>query len=257
MNTQTEDGGGAFLNIKQAAAFLNVSEISLRRWTNSGRLPCVRVGKRRERRFRKNDLLAFVEARDGVGESAEPRTGSRESVALLEGLSVADGSHLCTVYDDAFGRIKLSVPFLRTGLRQGELCLLIGADDARDHILGALAQTGVDVEQETQRGRLVVGSGAETTDAMYAKLETIVHQAVLRGEPGMRLVGDMAWTLTQDIETDALMAFEHRYQHDVAGRFPIVALCQYDARKFSGRAILHAMKCHTDNADYPLAPFLC
>ena len=49
------------LDIKQAARFLNVSEASLRRWTNSGRLACLRVGRRRERRFRRDDLLAFAE----------------------------------------------------------------------------------------------------------------------------------------------------------------------------------------------------
>jgi len=42
------------LDIGQAAAFLNVSEASLRRWTNSGRLVCLRVGQRRERRFRRD-----------------------------------------------------------------------------------------------------------------------------------------------------------------------------------------------------------
>lgn len=49
------------LDIRQAARFLNVSETSLRRWTNSGRLACLRVGLKRERRFRRAHLLAFLE----------------------------------------------------------------------------------------------------------------------------------------------------------------------------------------------------
>ena len=49
------------LDIGEAARFLNVSETSLRRWTNAGALPCLRVGHRRERRFRRVDLLAFME----------------------------------------------------------------------------------------------------------------------------------------------------------------------------------------------------
>src|ERR1041384_2514363 len=48
------------LDIREAAEFLRVSETSLRRWTNAGRLPCLRIGGRRERRFRRADLLAFV-----------------------------------------------------------------------------------------------------------------------------------------------------------------------------------------------------
>src|SRR5918995_5087903 len=55
------DEAEPLLDIEQAARFLNVSETSLRRWTNDGRLACLRVGRRRERRFRMADLLAFVE----------------------------------------------------------------------------------------------------------------------------------------------------------------------------------------------------
>ena len=58
-------------DIKQAARFLQVSETSLRRWTNRGQLACLRVGLRRERRFRRADLLAFMEyqpARTSDGE---------------------------------------------------------------------------------------------------------------------------------------------------------------------------------------------
>ena len=59
-------GGGStdtieLLDIGEAADFLNVSEASLRRWTNDGLLPCLRIGRRRERRFRRADLLAFME----------------------------------------------------------------------------------------------------------------------------------------------------------------------------------------------------
>src|SRR3989442_7879511 len=60
------------LDIAQAAAFLHVSQMSLRRWTNSGRLPCFRVGGRRERRLRRADLLALLE-RNGQPIRAPPR----------------------------------------------------------------------------------------------------------------------------------------------------------------------------------------
>src|SRR2546423_12071308 len=62
------------LDIAQAAAFLHVSPMSLRRWTNSGRLSCFRVGGRRERRFRRADLLALLE-RNGEPARAPPAPG--------------------------------------------------------------------------------------------------------------------------------------------------------------------------------------
>src|ERR1700738_3961729 len=49
-----------FLTIAEAAEFLHVSQTSLRRWTNSGKLRSFRVGGRNERRFLIEDLLAFM-----------------------------------------------------------------------------------------------------------------------------------------------------------------------------------------------------
>src|SRR5258706_12229565 len=73
------------LDIREAAALLRVSETSLRRWTNAGRLPCLRVGGRRERRFRRGGLLGFLS-----GEAATGPSPSR--------------SHFCGLYTSALRR---------------------------------------------------------------------------------------------------------------------------------------------------------
>ena len=52
--------------IKQAAEFLSVSPMSLRRWTNSGRLKCYRVGLKNEHRIKRSDLEAFLVEDGGV-----------------------------------------------------------------------------------------------------------------------------------------------------------------------------------------------
>src|SRR2546428_1477224 len=98
------------LNIKQAAELLNVSEISLRRWTNEGRLTCLRVGGRRERRFRRQDLLDFLE-------NLDPR--SADDAVLVGGVPVQLGGHLCALYDSGLGRLRLAVPLLAGGVRRG------------------------------------------------------------------------------------------------------------------------------------------
>src|SRR5207253_5203682 len=81
------------LDIKQAAQFLKVSETSLRRWTNSGRLACLRVGRKRERRFRRTDLLAFVEPQPVAGPAPTRPTGS----------------HMCGLYASDLSRVDLAV----------------------------------------------------------------------------------------------------------------------------------------------------
>jgi len=48
------------MTLDEAAAYLGVAKITLRRWTVNGQLRCVRVGSRRDRRFRKSDLDAYI-----------------------------------------------------------------------------------------------------------------------------------------------------------------------------------------------------
>ena len=39
-------------------------------------------------------------------------------------------------------------------------------------------------------------------------------------------------------------------------RFPIVVICQYDVRRFSGQALFSALRAHPDLFSQPLGPFL-
>jgi transcriptional repressor of dcmA and dcmR len=45
---------------KQAAKILNVSEASVRRWTDSGTLRCYRMGPRKMRRISDKELEEFL-----------------------------------------------------------------------------------------------------------------------------------------------------------------------------------------------------
>lgn len=48
------------LTTKEAAEFLRVSEASIRRWADAGTLRSYSVGDRGERRFMRDDLLAYL-----------------------------------------------------------------------------------------------------------------------------------------------------------------------------------------------------
>lgn len=55
------------LTLDEAATYLGVAKITLRRWTRDGHLVCVRIGKRGDRRFRRQDLDAYIERRRATG----------------------------------------------------------------------------------------------------------------------------------------------------------------------------------------------
>ena len=145
------DPNSDLLNIKEAAALLKVSEASLRRWTNAGRLACLRLGAKRERRFRREDLMSFLEDRDAAAAPAAP-TDSRSTEVLLEGIAIEYGNHICTLYENDLGRLKWSVPFLADGLRNGDGCFLIATKAVRDEILGHIGEVWDGVAQPWTSG---------------------------------------------------------------------------------------------------------
>lgn len=244
------------LNIKQAAGLLNVSEISLRRWTDSGRLRCYRLGGRRERRFQRDDLLAFMEGSKGREADVSAAPPGAAAGVTIEGLPVAYGNHLCSLYETDLGRIKLSVPFLVEGLRSGDRCFLIAGSQAQAHILEHVASVYADLQQALASGRLVPCDGRSTGQEMLDFLESRFVLATRSGSQNLRVLGDMAWAIASGISMAELMQFEMHYNHSLARRFAVVSLCQYDTREFAGTTILNALRQHEDTFKFPLNRFI-
>jgi len=48
------------LRIRVVAEMLGVNVTTLRRWDKSGRLPAIHIGKRKDRRYKEEDILKFV-----------------------------------------------------------------------------------------------------------------------------------------------------------------------------------------------------
>jgi len=67
------------MTLDEAADYLGVAKISLRRWTRDGHLKCVRVGKRRDRRFRRADLDAYLRANSMPKPKSTVRRGARKA----------------------------------------------------------------------------------------------------------------------------------------------------------------------------------
>ena len=236
------------LDIAGAAAFLNVSETSLRRWTNSGRLACLRVGLKRERRFRRADLIAFMEDEPRVDESGHQTSLEAEGPRTR---ASNRGHHLCGVYETSLGLITLAVPFLLEGLQEGSICFLIGTAAMRSEIVKFLTAKRKLLGNDIKAGRLVLApyraSGDEQCDYFQAQFES----AMANGATSFRVVGDVG-ALRQKTTSSDVLNYEACYDERIAREYPVATLCTYDARRASGVEILDALKGHPDIARYPL-----
>lgn len=252
--TKLPDPSTELLNIKEAAAILKVSEASLRRWTNSGRLACQRIGIKKERRFLREDLMAFLDG--GAPSEPDAVQNGRPSEVVLEGVSIEYGNHICTLYENDLGRLKWSVPFLTDGLRNGDGCFLIATDAVRAEILSHIELAWDSVPEAIEKGQLIQSSGIPDGEQMCRFVERSIFMATRAGLRTFRLLGDMSWCLELGMSHDELFAYERLYNHEVGHRHPLVSVCQYDTRDFSGPAVLNALKCHEDTFRFPLSRFL-
>lgn len=246
---------GDLLTIKQASEVLQVSETSLRRWTESGRLSCLRVGGRRERRFRRVDLMDFLERSGADGpRSGESAAGAGE--VLLDQLRIPRGSHLCDLYESDAGRLRLSVPFVAQGVIRGERCYLVAQPKIARQVLAGVRKVATGVDDAIEKGRVIVRHGCRRPLDMLEYFRLQFLECSEQGATGIRVLGEMSCFLDQGAELDVLMEFEMRYDHSLARDFPVVSLCQYDVRRFSGVGVLRACRAHNDSLTFPLRRFL-
>lgn len=55
------DNSIKLLRIKEAAELLGVNPATLRKWDKEGKLPAIKISKRGDRRYKKEDIVKFLE----------------------------------------------------------------------------------------------------------------------------------------------------------------------------------------------------
>jgi excisionase family DNA binding protein len=230
------------LDTREAAELLGVSEASVRRWGDGGLFPMQRVGQRRQRRFRRDDLLAFLER------GSQPARGHSSDVVWVGGGVVPMGSHFATFYASDAGRLRIAIPFLREGLALGQPCVLIASGERLDRYIEALeADLGGELAEATRRGLFaIVPAPGSTVETALAFWEDRVGAATSPSGPAaLRAVGDMASEKQVFPTVEQMLTYEHLLSVLIK-RLATVIVCQYDVREFDGPPLLEAIKAHPD-----------
>jgi len=218
----------SLLDIKDAARFLNVSEMTIRRWTNSGKLKCYRVGGKRERRFYMSNLEELLH--DAQNHSLEP-LGFR-------GQKAPEGSHMTHFYSGNNEALGVSVPYLIEGAKRGEDLLVVMPPERSRKLLENLYGQRPSVAAWLKSGRLTVTTGMDSSEEMIRYLgefATRTHK--------FRLLGDMIWTTLKGWDLAALSALERASSFMPYGENGLL-LCQYSLKDFSGEHIMMASELH-------------
>jgi excisionase family DNA binding protein len=234
-----------FLTISEAAEFLHVSEVSLRRWTNSGKLRCFRVGGRSERRFLVDDLIAFMPSMDVQVEPLQ----AVETEAINE-IDVAE-RHISLFFRDQEEKWQMLRPYLVDHLKAGAPAIYLQHRTSSELLMQQLQAEGLPLDKLIARGLLRVLPPSQTYlltgkfDAQWMLdfIEMTIQAALEAGHKRILMTGEL--TSIQGAPGVEEMAHYEAMLNPLVDKYPAVTIvCQYDLKLFTGDVILDALMTH-------------
>jgi transcriptional repressor of dcmA and dcmR len=247
-----------FLTIDEAARLLRVSKTSLRRWTNSGRLRCYRLGLRNERRFRIDDLLNFLPASESDPQATRRRKGAEGADAGEDCREARDERarrlrhHICMHYRTPEEQWEMLRPHLQQAVLEGAAIHYLYDLATPKEIERRLRREGLDTEEAARSGRLRIEpasraylrTGEFSIQRMLDYVESSILGARAAGFDHIFLTGEMTWSLARAPGCDLLMEYEARL-NPLIEKYPGVAIvCQYPLDRFDSATTIGALKAH-------------
>lgn len=239
------------LSIEKAANYLSVSKTSLRRWTNEGRLQCVRIGRRGERRFRLDDLDRFLQA--------PPLPAVAEALDVEDAMAALDQAgtrgiarHVSLHHHGREELWRLFRPYVAHHFKKGAPFVYIHEEGARKDVLERLRSEGMDPEALRKSGllRLLVPSeaylrtGSFSPDRMIDFIEAAILDLRALGHTTQLISGEMTWHLSGAPGVDGMLVYEERL-NDLLRRYPgVTIVCHYDVERLGSRITLGALCTH-------------
>lgn len=175
----------------------------------------------------------------------KPQTRKDEPVATIH------GNHLCGIYGSDAGRLDLVVPFLLEGLRKKSVCFLVAPAASQRAVVKAMKKKRASLDSDINEGRLILSEHQKSPAAQCRFFEVEMKKAQAAGVDSFRVVGDM-WGLRLLVSARQMIELELGFERLIVPRFPVVAICAYDARKFSGVELLDALRDHEDSRTVPI-----
>jgi hypothetical protein len=168
----------------------------------------------------------------------------------LPGVEMEPGDHICAMYLGQQERDEIVLPYLRTGLRDGDkvVCVVETALSQLREQLGD--EVEVDAYLESRQLELLTVHQAYlrtppfTTDAMIKFWDGRIGPALLGGEYAFaRVTGEMPTELRTGADRREFFRYEaelNRY----TGRYPQAVLCLYDLQRFGGGMLVDLLRTH-------------
>lgn len=176
-----------------------------------------------------------------------PNAGRRPEPGRLP----AWGEHRCLIYERREEALEIATKFLSEGLPRGERSAYLCDDNSQEQVVRSLTAAGVDVAREHARGALVVTDAAELRKLrpfdpvrLCEHLRGLTNDAIASDFAGLRLVVEMTWTQSEEINPEQLTAYEAMANAAVFARGPVAAICMYNRTRFTEEVLAELAASH-------------
>ena len=161
------------------------------------------------------------------------------------------GTHMCLIYSNEDERRNVISQFLNSGLSENERVGYFADEMSPEEVRTWLATMNLKLPDQEKNGQFLCSKAVDTycpsgtfePDDMIHTLKTSYTDARDDGYPGLRVSGEMSWALKGVPGSNRLMEYEAKV-NIAFETHPVVAICQYDARKFDGSTILDVLRVH-------------
>lgn len=169
----------------------------------------------------------------------------------IPGVRLSERDHICAFYRGPQERDEILVPYLRAGLRAGDMCICVVDGTTPQAVLAALGDEA-DVDRWMEREQLEVrtsdkaylSTGRFAPDEMLDFWDSLVGRALgTGGYHFARAVGEMTWALRDAPGVEHLVSYESELNRYLR-RYPQVLLCLYDLDQFTGDIVIDLLKTH-------------
>lgn len=158
--------------------------------------------------------------------------------------------HFALIYETEEERLSSGLPFIRQGLERGDRCISVIDKDAREDLLGAMRDVGVDVDTALESGTLsfkspremYLQSGSFDPDEMVDFYGDVIEDTVEEFE-GLRVIAGTEWVLDEDVTMEKFLEYEARV-NTLFREVNAIGMCQYDRSSFPSDVLCDIIRTH-------------
>lgn len=164
---------------------------------------------------------------------------------------VPEGTHMCLVFTQEEERVNALLKYLLSGLQEDERCIAFSENLSEQDIKSFLVLNKIDYNEKKSStaislsgtNKVYFPEGCFDPEKMLTLLTNYYLESQKLGFRGARVIGEMEPQIETIPGGERLLEYESRVSLLVK-KYPITAICQYDANKFNGSTIMDVLKVH-------------